>query len=163
MPDTHLAMKPHPADPIEPYRLLAAAAPNASVVEPRTSLVELTLAARLLVTVNSTAALEAMALGVPALALALPNYLSPFVDAGAMVGAATEADIAPALRTLAFDDAYRAELSRRSTLFMRRFGIDADGGASRRAADAILALAGFDRPADGSSKEKRAGVAAGPR
>ena len=40
-----------------------------------------------LVTANSTAAIEAMPLGVPALVVGLPNNLSPFVEAGVMAGA----------------------------------------------------------------------------
>ena len=50
-----------------------------------------------LVTVNSTAAIEAMPLGVPALVVRLPNNLTPFVEAGVMAGAATDAAIEPAL------------------------------------------------------------------
>jgi hypothetical protein len=161
MPGVHLAMKPHPADPADPYQQLAAAAANVTVVDRNTSLVELMLAARLLVTVNSTAAIEAMVLGVPALALALPNYLSPFVDAGAMAGVATESEIGAALESLVFDETCRANLAQRSGQFMRRFGIGADGHASARAADAVLALAGSG--ADATGQEKRAGVAAGPR
>ena len=42
--------------------------------------------ARAVVTVNSTVALDAAVMGVPALVLGLPNNLSPFVDAGAMAG-----------------------------------------------------------------------------
>ena len=36
---------------------------------------------------NSTVAIDALVLGVPALVVGLPNNLSPFVEAGAMLGA----------------------------------------------------------------------------
>jgi hypothetical protein len=140
MPDVHLAMKPHPADPREPYRALAASLPNAAVIGTDMSLIELTLAARVLVTVNSTAAIEAMALDVPALALALPNYLSPFVEAGAMVGTTTNEEVAPALQRLVRDEAYRAEVTQRSAAFMRQYDIGGGEGASRRAAEAVLEI-----------------------
>ena len=45
--------------------------------------------ARGVVTVNSTVAIDAMVLGVPALVVDLPNNLSPFVEAGVMLGAET--------------------------------------------------------------------------
>ena len=44
-------------------------------------------ASRAVVTVNSTVALDAAVLGVPALVIGLPNNLSPFVEAGIMAGA----------------------------------------------------------------------------
>ena len=45
------------------------------------------------VTVNSTVALDAAVLGVPALVIGLPNNLSPFVEAGAMAGAPAAQEI----------------------------------------------------------------------
>ena len=36
---------------------------------------------------NSTVAIDGLVLGVPALVIGLPNNLSPFVDAGVMLGA----------------------------------------------------------------------------
>ena len=98
----------------------------------------LTAVASALVTANSTAAIEAMPLGVPALVVALPNNLSPFVDAGAMAGAGTAADVAPALRALLYDGEMRGRLAAAQGAFMRRYRIEADGRAARRAADAIL-------------------------
>ncbi len=62
---------------------------NVVVAPPSAGLGQLTAVASALVTANSTAAIEAMPLGVPTLVVALPNNLSPFVDAGAMAGAGT--------------------------------------------------------------------------
>ena len=59
----------------------------------------LTAIADAIVTVNSTAAIEAMLLDVPALVVALPNNLTPFVDAGRDGGRGdARALIGPALR-----------------------------------------------------------------
>jgi len=90
--------------------------------------------------VNSTAAIEAMPLGVPALVVALPNNLSPFVEAGAMAGVEQEGEIGPALASLLYDEDRRARLAAARRAFMERAGIQADGRAAVRAADAILSL-----------------------
>ena len=65
---------------------------------PSAPLAPLLAACRAVVTVNSTVALDAAVLGIPALVIGLPNNLSPFVEAGALAGAATPAEIAPAAR-----------------------------------------------------------------
>ena len=64
----------------------AAARPRAAGGAP---LAPLLAASRAVVTVNSTVALDAAVLGVPALVVGLPNNLSPFVEAGVMAGRAT--------------------------------------------------------------------------
>ena len=94
-----------------------------------------------MVTVNSTVALDAMAFGVPALAVDLPNNLSPFVEAGVMRGATTAEEIGPALRTLLLDEAERSRLAERQRAFVREFGLAPTGSAAARAAEAVLALA----------------------
>ncbi len=58
-----------------------------TIAPPALDLASLLAAARLLVTVNSTVAIDAMTLGVPTLVVLPPNNLSPFVEAGAMAGA----------------------------------------------------------------------------
>jgi hypothetical protein len=141
MPDVHLVVKCHPAESGEPYRRAAAGVSNVVVAPASTDLARLVAAARLVVTVNSTAAIEAMAIDVPALVVALPNNLTPFVEAGAMAGAAGEAEIGPALRAVLYDEKFRARLALGRTAFRTRYGITADGGAAARAADAIMKLA----------------------
>jgi hypothetical protein len=150
-PAVYLAMKPHPADSIQPYERLAAKAANAGLVAAESTLVELTASARLLVTVNSTAAIEAMVLGVPALALALPNYLSPFVDAGAMAGVTRPGEIAGTFAALIGDQQRRGELAHVAADFMDRHRMTSDGGAPARAVDEILALIAA-RNADGPGR-----------
>jgi hypothetical protein len=137
--DVRLVVKCHPAEGPEPY--LAAAGSGAIAVAPGDAdLAALIAVARLVVTVNSTAAIEAMPLDVPALVVALPNNLSPFVAAGAMTGAESTAGIGPALTSLLYDEEHRARLAAARHAFMERFGIRSDGRAAARAAEAVAAL-----------------------
>jgi hypothetical protein len=132
-----LVIKPHPAETREVYlRHIRPGAPI-EVQAPDADLGRLLAAADGLVTMNSTVALDALVLGVPALVIGLPNNLSPFVEAGAMVGA-TGDHIDPALETLLYDRRARQALLDRGRAFAEAQEMRADGGAARRAADRIL-------------------------
>jgi hypothetical protein len=137
-----VVVAPHPAVGAAPYEAVAASAPNVRIAPAGLGLARLTPVASVLVTVNSTAAIEAMPLGVPALVVALPNNLSPFVEAGVMAGAATAADIGPALEGLLYDREMRGRLAAAREAFAARYGISADGEAAARAADRIVGLTG---------------------
>ncbi len=80
MDDVLLVVKCHPADEPHAYRHAASFAPNVRIAPPAADLGQLLAVARVLVTVNSTAAIEAMVLGVPTLVVNLPNNLTPFVE-----------------------------------------------------------------------------------
>jgi hypothetical protein len=140
MPDVQLAIKTHPAETPELYRAIAGDQPNVRVLPAATPLGPLLRASRAVVTVNSTVALDAAVLGIPALVVGLPNNLTPFVDAGVMAGAATDAEIIPALRRILYDEGLRRQLERDRSGFLTRFGIGSDGRAADRAADAIAGL-----------------------
>jgi hypothetical protein len=147
MSGVRLVVKPHPAETAAPYLAAAQGAAHVAIAPAGVDLAELTRVARLLVTVNSTAAIEAMVMGVPSLVLAMPNNLTPFVEAGAMSGVFEGEPIGPALRRLLTDERGREELLRRSAAFMARYRVGSDGGAARRAAEAIVRLAaGTGRP-----------------
>lgn len=141
MPDIRLVVKPHPAEGAGPYLQAGQGVANVVMAPPSAGLGQLTAVASALVTANSTAAIEAMPLGVPTLVVALPNNLSPFVEAGAMAGAGSPQDVAPALRALLYDREMRQRLAVAQEAFMRRYRIEADGRAAERAAEAILSLA----------------------
>jgi len=141
MPDVLLVVKPHPAEGVDPYLQAAGGARHVRMSPPAVDLGALTTIADAIVTVNSTAAVEAMLLDVPALVVALPNNLTPFVDAGAMAGAATLEAIGPALKGLLYDREMRERLTAARRAFITRYGLVADGGAAGRAADLIVALA----------------------
>jgi hypothetical protein len=138
--DVVLVVKPHPAEGADPYRRDARGASNVCVAPPSADLGALTALSTVLVTVNSTAAIEAMALDVAALVLELPNNLSPFVDAGVMAGAASLEAIGPALEGLLYDREMGGRLAAARRAFVDRYGIRADGAAASRAADLIVGL-----------------------
>jgi len=141
MPDIRLVVKPHPAEGARPYLQASQRVANVVMAPPSAGLGQLTAVASALVTANSTAAIEAMPLGVPTLVVALPNNLSPFVEAGAMAGAGSPQAVAPALRALLYDREMRQRVAVAQEAFMRRYRIEADGRAAERAAEAILSLA----------------------
>jgi hypothetical protein len=140
MPDVRLVVKCHPAETGAPYARAAAGAANVTIAPASADLARLIAASSVLVTVNSTAAIEAMPLDVPALVVALPNNLSPFVDAGAVAGAG-RGEIGQKLRDVLYDKEFRDRLAQGRRTFMARYQIVADGRAATRAADAIVRLA----------------------
>ncbi len=141
IPGVLLVVKCHPAEGPEPYLRDAGGAGSVRIADASVDLAVLIRASRLLVTVNSTAALEAMVLGTPSLVLATPNNLSPFVDAGVMAGVQDGMPIEPALRRVLFDEACRSGLASRAQAFMQEYRIGSDGLAASRAAGVVLDLA----------------------
>jgi hypothetical protein len=140
MPDVHVAIKTHPAETADHYERLATGRQNVRVLPAASPLAPLLLGSRAVVTVNSTVALDAAVLGIPALVIGLPNNLSPLVDAGAMAGA-PNAEIAPVLSGILYDERFRQQLAEARTQFLSRFSIGSDGCAAQRAVDAIVRAA----------------------
>jgi hypothetical protein len=148
IPTIQLAIKAHPAETPDVYSPLirecraGSLDPATISVLPATApLGPLLRASRLVVTVNSTVALDAGVLGIPALVIGLPNNLSPFVAAGIMAGAATRSDIEPVLRRILYDEDFRLQIERSRGEYFKRFAIGSDGRAAARSADAVLELA----------------------
>jgi hypothetical protein len=139
---TRLVVKPHPAETPAVYEDAAGAGSSAVQLAPAAlDLAMLLAACNLVVTVNSTVAIDAMALGVPALSVGMPNNLTPFVAAGGMAGVSHASELQPALARLLWDDAARADQVARGLACAESGGMRADGEAARRAADALVALA----------------------
>lgn len=128
--DVQLVVKPHPAETPEVYKETVAGARHVRLAAASAPLPLLLAAARAIVTVNSTVAIDGLALGVPALVIGLPNNLTPFVDRGLMLGAAADDDIPAALDRVLYDREFRSRLVRAT-----------ESRAAARAAEAILALA----------------------
>jgi UDP-N-acetylglucosamine 2-epimerase len=139
--NVRLVIKPHPAETAEPYRAAAAEAGVGNVIIAPASLdlARLLAVARLVVTVNSTVAIDAIALGVPAVIVGLPNNLSPFVDAGVMAGGA-QTNLPDTLAALIQDEARREAQLARARAFAARQAMTPDGRAAERAADAMIDL-----------------------
>jgi hypothetical protein len=141
LPEMQLIIKPHPAETPEVYAAAAGGIGNITIAPARADLARLLVAADAIVTMNSTVAIDALVLGVPALVIGLPNNLSPFVDAGAMAGAAGPAEIRERLRSLLYDQDARRNVIAAGEAFARRYELRSDGQAARRAASEILAMA----------------------
>jgi len=139
MPGVQLAIKTHPAETPDVYDGILRQAPNISVLPAARPLAPLLRASRAIVTVNSTVALDAAVLGVPALVIGLPNNLTPFVEAGVMAGAGAD-EIGPALERLLQDEGVRAEIARNRCAFLARYAIAPDGRAADRSVDAVLGM-----------------------
>jgi len=133
----HLAIKAHPAETPDAYGEFPGVG-NVRVLPASVPLAPLLAGARAVVTVNSTVALDALAIGVPALVIGLPNNLSPFVSGGAMLGADSETAIADAIDRLVNDDQLRGELLRRGAEIVGASG--RQGHAAEDSAGAVLEL-----------------------
>jgi len=137
-PGVRLIIKTHPAETTASYETLASGIANISIAPADADLARLLAAADALVTMNSTVAVDALVLGVPALVVGWPTNLSPFVEAGAMMGG-PDLDVSGALRRLLYDQPSRDDLHSRATAFARTYRIQADGSAAERASNEILA------------------------
>jgi hypothetical protein len=141
LPGVRVLVKCHPAETAEPYERAAAGLARVTVVPPTASLATLLAVARLVATVNSTVAVDALVLEIPSLVVALPNNLSPFVEAGVMTGVAQPEALPGAIDALLYDEAYRSGLAARRQEFLARHRLGSDGGAAARAASVIAELA----------------------
>lgn len=141
LPGMRLVIKPHPAETADDYRAAIAGAPNVSVAGAGADLARLLVASDAVVTMNSTVAIDGLVLGVPALVIGLPNNLTPFVEAGAMLGADGPEPIRERLRSLLYDRDSRQAVVAAGAAFAHRYELGSDGQAASRAAAEILALA----------------------
>jgi hypothetical protein len=134
-----VVIKPHPAETVEAYADVVEGRSRIRVVPAATSLALLLRAASAVVTVNSTVALDAGALEVPAVSIGLPNNLSPLVDAGAIAGSADAGALPAILRRILYDGTFREQLAaRRRAVLGEQATLSA--GAAGRSADAVLEL-----------------------
>jgi hypothetical protein len=138
--DAVLVIKPHPAETAEQYADVARQHPDVRIAAPETPLSKLLAVARVVVTVNSTVALDAGAFDIPALIIGLPNNLSPFVLSGAFVGSADPAEAAVLLDRLLHDSGLREQLKERRRAVLGDPAGGRNGRAAVNAAEAVTAL-----------------------
>ena len=139
--DLHLVIKPHPAETPALYTAAAAGRPRVSVASGSADLAELLAAADAIVTMNSTVAIDGLVLGLPTVVVGLPNNLSPFVEAGVMLGANGAEKIRSALEAVLYDRQVQSALKDRAGAFASRYGLAPEPAAATRAAAEILAAA----------------------
>jgi hypothetical protein len=140
VPGIAIVIKPHPAENAAAYAEVIQAVPVVRVSPPGTTLAELLAHARMVVTVNSTVALDAAAFDIPALVIGLPNNLSPFVQAGAFAGAADPARVEGVLGRILYDEGFRQQLAERCRAVFGDLTAQGPGRASAASADAVLTL-----------------------
>ncbi len=128
---TRLIVKPHPAETPDLYAAALATSPAAALAPASLDLAALLAATDLVVTVNSTVAIDAMALGMPALSLGVPNNLTPFVVAGGIAGVYHPGELPGTLARLLLDEAARAELVAAGLACAESGGIRTGGGRRR--------------------------------
>lgn len=140
LPGVVTVIKPHPAETAESYSAITDGRAQVAVLSPASPLAPLLAAARAVVTVNSTVALDAAALDIPALAIGLPNNLSPFVEAGAIAGTTEAAELPEILQRILYDEEFRQQLAARRRMVLGRAATGSESRAASTSADAILAL-----------------------
>ena len=140
VPGVAIVIKPHPAETADAYADVVRGVPQVRISPPAMSLAELLAVAQLVVTVNSTVALDAGVFDIPALVLGLPNNLSPFVDAGAFAGAVDPAEVSGLLGRILYDEGFRQQLAERRRAVFGDPSTHGPGRASGASADAVLAL-----------------------
>jgi hypothetical protein len=139
--DLRLIIKPHPAETADVYAPDAGGRSQVTISPSSSSLSDLLTIADVVVTMNSTVAIDALVLGIPAVVVGLPNNLTPFVDAGVMLGANTAEEIERALQSVLYDRQVQQALAGRAGAYAARYGLAPEPGAAARAAREILSLA----------------------
>jgi hypothetical protein len=139
---TRLVVKPHPAETDDAYLATLGGAEAAALAPAQLDLAALIAGGDLVVTVNSTVAIDAMALGIPALSVGVPNNLTPFVVEGGIAGVFHPSELEPALARLLWDDEARKAQVASGLTCAAAGGVRADGRAAARAAEALAGLAG---------------------
>ena len=140
LPHIRLVIKPHPAEIPALYTPFVEGRSNVAIAPPTLDLASLLAAADGLVTMNSTVAIDGLVLDLPTLVIGLPSNLSPFVDAGVMLGADEPGTIERSLEALLYDRQVRDRLAAAAGPLVRRYRLAPDGHAAERAADEILRM-----------------------
>jgi len=141
VPGAAVVIKPHPAETANAYADVLRAWPGTRIAPPELSLAALLSIARVVVTVNSTVALDAAVFDIPALVVGLPNNLSPFVEAGALAGSPDSAEVTAHLNRILYDEKFRQQLAERRRAVLGDRADRGNGRAAAAGADAVLALA----------------------
>jgi len=139
IPELRLVVKPHQAEPSEPYREIVrrAGASRTRILEASENLLELLVASDGLITVDSLASSEALVLGRRVLIVNLPNNLGPLVERGVALGVWQGESIERRLRELTLDPDTASRLEKRREEFIKEFAFGADGRSTERIVQAI--------------------------
>lgn len=132
-------VKPHPAEPKEPYEevLKRLGSRNVGLVNPTQDLGALLVASDVLVTVESLSAVEALVVGRPVVVLNMPTNLRSLVESGAALGVPAGADPRPVLERALFDEPSRKALEAARRRYLDEVARGVDGQATRRLVELV--------------------------
>ena len=148
LPDTQLIIKLHPpSENEEDYNEIVKGLIPPPIICKYASLPELLNACSLAITVSSTAALEAMAIGKPVVIVELFNDSgdSFYKESGALF-AEREEDISSAMQKALYDPQTREEMAKSMEKFVYQQAYLQDGQASKRIADLIVSMVTGNKP-----------------
>jgi UDP-N-acetylglucosamine 2-epimerase len=154
LPGVLCLVKPHPAEPAEPYArcVREAGAAKTRVLAATSNLLELLNACDALVTVESLSAVEALVLGRPVVVLNTPTNLAELLEAGVALGVPVGADPTQTLRQALFDPAQRERLEVARGRYLSDLAMGVDGRATERILDLLRETAGGGAAAAGSAR-----------
>lgn len=139
LPEYHFIVKPHPGEDIKPYQSALEELPSTSNIELVTSgpIEEAILRSDLVITVFSTAGLEAMLLEKPVIVLNLSQEpsIAPYTAAAKLVEA--EESLSRSIRAIIEDSAARQSLVLAGRNYANEYFGEMDGGAAQRAVKVI--------------------------
>lgn len=121
------------------------------IVKGNNSIWELLYVCDVLITKDSTAAIEAAILGKPVIVLNLtgkPGYI-PYVEKGIAIGVYKRQDFLPAIEDALYNGEVRARLAEARKKFVCEYAYIQDGQASKRIADLIIQMVKESRKARG--------------
>jgi CDP-glycerol glycerophosphotransferase (TagB/SpsB family) len=157
LPDTRLVVKVHPREsPRLAERIAVELKMQEVIIIKDIDPYQLLLVCEVLITRESTIALEAMMLDKPVITINLTGKpdLRPYAKSGAAVGVYDSKDVAIAILDVLQNSEIREKLRRKSREFVAHHAYRADGQASRRVADLIEGMIGESR----RMKEQKARV-----
>jgi len=144
MHEVLLVIKPHPLENPKIYRKFlkefdADIPPEKIILMPKVNTSKLIKASDLLLTVNSTVALEANVIGTPVLTLNFTEQKDVFYSGeGGAVGVENPEALTDMIYKALYDEKFKEKMSINRNEFLQKYIAYKDGGATERAADLVL-------------------------
>lgn len=139
-----LVIKPHPLEKTKLYKKFlrefdAGISLDKAILMPGVNISKLIKASDLLLTVNSTTALEANVIGTPVLTLNFTEQKDLFYSQeGGAVGVETPEALTDTVYKALYDEKFKERISINRNEFLQNYSFNEDGGATERAANLIM-------------------------
>jgi UDP-N-acetylglucosamine:LPS N-acetylglucosamine transferase len=145
MSEIQLIVKLHPLENVDVYKKIFTKMLNEiTICQNEVNLYELINASDVVMSVASTASLEAMILDKPIITLNLnggPNYI-PYVEDGTSIGVYNKEDLVPAIKDALYNEGIRKKLEKERSKYVYEYAYIQDGKASERIVDLIFQIIG---------------------